>query len=80
MDGGYKGGLSSSTPVVLAFSGNITSDFSPNSNGSTFLAHVRYNNCSGFVCDAPANAGSISSGTCSSSVPEPSQYSFSVLV
>lgn len=68
-DGGAKYG--DSAPVIFLLAGPAT--FSPNDNGSTFLAHVRYDNdCSGWVSDGKTSEKDGSGGACgSTSVPEP---------
>jgi hypothetical protein len=76
-DGGYTGGTSSANPVNLVFNGDITGGFFKNSVNSTFLAHVRYADCSGFVSDGTYNSSTDettdSSSNCGgTSVPEPS--------
>jgi len=61
-------------PDTLFFVLNDHVTFVGNDNGSTFAAHVRYEeNCSGWVSDGTTNAQD--SGSCgSTSVPEPSSF------
>ena len=68
LDGGTTAGISS--PIFFVLDG-ITNLTIANANGSTFAAHVRYEQgCSGWVSDGRTN--STDSGSCgSTNVPEP---------